>query len=350
MPFEQRNLDLAISQSRGIFNTYIYETTDTMAQVQATGYFAASRFAVSDPEDWPNSMIQAKCSDGYIAGFVSANGQSLVDPVGGGGFDEAGDYTLTGEWEWTPPGGLKISENGGFLVSDNPGNPAAARLIYAVSLLLDDFGIAGILRSPDMTRTVSYTLSFSDSNTSFNLSIPDGNVFSYAESTGVLELGSTGVAITVPFPTSNTSPVRAQQVIFEPETLSPNQIPANAKRDLITVSADITVNFSSSAPVGYAYYFTVVSNIGNDNFILSAPSGNWYINGIDSGSTTYSDAPLNVAHTVLYDGSRWNIIQDTSGALPTGVSSGARPTNVPIGGKWLDPDITNDPAVRIRRA
>lgn len=83
MPFEQRNLELAISQSRGIFNTYIYETADdTVADVQVAGYFAASRFTESDPEDWPRSQIQCLCSDGYVAGFISADGTSLVDPIG----------------------------------------------------------------------------------------------------------------------------------------------------------------------------------------------------------------------------------------------------------------------------
>lgn len=226
--------------------------------------------------------------------------------------------------------------------------------IFPFVVTTDD-GTAGF----NMTIAVSEPSNGSPAISSliFN-ALGSGQLFGFSSGSNTLTVGSGAAvnigsgssAVTVPFPVSSNSPVRAQQVLYEESILSPSQIPANAKRDILTVNNDTTVSFSASAQAGYAYYFTLVSNPGSDDFILSSPSGNWFINGVDSGSTTYSDIPLNVQHTVLYDGTRWNILQEDSGALPIAATVGARPANVPVGGKWLDPDITNDPLIRIRRA
>jgi hypothetical protein len=69
MAFEQFKLDRSVLQTRGIFDKYVYETGDTIAQVRAAGYFSSSRF--SDKPDWDGSIVECSCSDGYIVGEVS---------------------------------------------------------------------------------------------------------------------------------------------------------------------------------------------------------------------------------------------------------------------------------------
>lgn len=76
MSFEQFKLDKSISQSRGIFDKYIYKTDDTIAQVSAAGYFGESRFA---PEGgWEGSIVEAQCSDGFITGSIGASSTLTV--------------------------------------------------------------------------------------------------------------------------------------------------------------------------------------------------------------------------------------------------------------------------------
>lgn len=77
MGFVQEKIDRSSSQSRGIFNKYVYTTEDTLADVQTPGYFAACRFAVLDGAEtngngWHNGIIEAHCSDGYIIGRMDA--------------------------------------------------------------------------------------------------------------------------------------------------------------------------------------------------------------------------------------------------------------------------------------
>ena len=80
MAFLQFKFDQVTFQSRDIFNTYIYETDDTIADVLTTGYFDACRFAQSD--DWVGSIIQCKCSDTYAEVYALANGATeLVMPT-----------------------------------------------------------------------------------------------------------------------------------------------------------------------------------------------------------------------------------------------------------------------------
>lgn len=82
MTFVQEKIDQSSVQSRGIFNNYVYRTTDTMAQVKAAGYFAACRFAVSDGPDtngfgWNGANIECYCSDGYLLGQMNASAGTL---------------------------------------------------------------------------------------------------------------------------------------------------------------------------------------------------------------------------------------------------------------------------------
>jgi len=66
--FTQFMLDVKSVQTRDIFNTYIYKTDDTVADIQAAGYFIDSRFSGTD--GWDGGKIEARCSDGYAEGFV----------------------------------------------------------------------------------------------------------------------------------------------------------------------------------------------------------------------------------------------------------------------------------------
>lgn len=78
MSFKQFKLDISSEQTRGIFNTYVYQTNDTTLEVQASGYFAASRFPLVD-EDGCGALIRCCCGDGFFEGFVGADG--TIDPI-----------------------------------------------------------------------------------------------------------------------------------------------------------------------------------------------------------------------------------------------------------------------------
>jgi len=79
MAFTQFKLDIATEQSRGIFNQYVYETTDTIVETQAVGYFVQSRFSDLDP-DWFGSFITCKCSDGSYTGEITSGGTVTPNP------------------------------------------------------------------------------------------------------------------------------------------------------------------------------------------------------------------------------------------------------------------------------
>lgn len=82
MPFVQEKIDRSVNQSRGIFNKYVYRTTDTMEAVQAPGYFSQCRFAVIDgpstnSNGWHEGIIEAHCADGYVIGRMDAGTGTL---------------------------------------------------------------------------------------------------------------------------------------------------------------------------------------------------------------------------------------------------------------------------------
>lgn len=77
MSFTQFTIDRASTQTRGIFNNYVYRTADTIAQVKAAGYFAQCRFAIEDGPStngfgWNGGNIECYCSDGYAIGQMNA--------------------------------------------------------------------------------------------------------------------------------------------------------------------------------------------------------------------------------------------------------------------------------------
>ena len=81
--FVQFMLDKKDNQQRGIFDTFIYRSdTDTLAQVQAAGYFDGSRYKDEDP-GWVGCKIEAKCSDGYMEGFLDAATGTLTASISG---------------------------------------------------------------------------------------------------------------------------------------------------------------------------------------------------------------------------------------------------------------------------
>ena len=82
MPFEQFKLDVATHQSRDIFNQYVYETDDTIAEVLAINYFEQSRFADKDPNNWFGSFITCKCSDGNFTGELNSDGTITINTSG----------------------------------------------------------------------------------------------------------------------------------------------------------------------------------------------------------------------------------------------------------------------------
>lgn len=82
MTFVQEKIDRSAEQSRGIFNKYVYQTDDTMADVQSSGYFAGCRFAISDGPDtnsdgWHDGVVECQCADGYLIGRMDSSSGTL---------------------------------------------------------------------------------------------------------------------------------------------------------------------------------------------------------------------------------------------------------------------------------
>lgn len=83
MTFVQEKIDRSVLQARGIFNKYVYQTDDTMADVQVPGYFSASRFAALDGpstngDGWHDGVVECQCSDGYLVGIMDASAGTLA--------------------------------------------------------------------------------------------------------------------------------------------------------------------------------------------------------------------------------------------------------------------------------
>lgn len=80
--FDQSKLARATEQAQDIFNKYVYETSDTCAEVQTDGYFLQSRFAQIDAPDTngnglAHGIIEARCSDGYMIGMIDGQTGTL---------------------------------------------------------------------------------------------------------------------------------------------------------------------------------------------------------------------------------------------------------------------------------
>lgn len=83
MSFDQDKLERSVEQSSGIFNKYVYETSDTIEEIQAFGYFAKSKFARYDnnqtnSKGWMTGVIEAQCSDGYAMGILDGSTGTLT--------------------------------------------------------------------------------------------------------------------------------------------------------------------------------------------------------------------------------------------------------------------------------
>lgn len=77
MAFTQFSLDKASSQSRDIFNVYVYQTDDLIADVKSAGYFSGARFEQLDgPETnsngWGDGYIICNCGDGEFVGVIDS--------------------------------------------------------------------------------------------------------------------------------------------------------------------------------------------------------------------------------------------------------------------------------------
>lgn len=85
MSFNQFKLDLLNQQSRGIYNTFIYKTDDTIADILTPGYFTESRFAGQSPDIWTDGLIESECIDGFIVGKINTAGDltQVVTPGSG---------------------------------------------------------------------------------------------------------------------------------------------------------------------------------------------------------------------------------------------------------------------------
>lgn len=94
MPFNQFKLDQSLNQSRDIFNKYIYETSDLIAEVVSANYFASSRFLISEPERWKGSVVEVKASDGFIMILISDDGGDGT-AIGGSSGPAGGDLNGT---------------------------------------------------------------------------------------------------------------------------------------------------------------------------------------------------------------------------------------------------------------
>jgi len=89
MAFNQFKLDRSVLQARGIFNKYVYETNDTISEVQVSGYFGQSRFIeidgpMTNSDGWVGGIIECNCSDGFFRGQIQSNGESIVSIESGG--------------------------------------------------------------------------------------------------------------------------------------------------------------------------------------------------------------------------------------------------------------------------
>ncbi len=88
MSFDQFKLAKSSNQSRGIFDTYIYRTEDSLSEVQSSGYFNASRYVNEEPDQWFSGVIEVLCADGFVRGNLDENGDFAVYAA------SSGDWSL----------------------------------------------------------------------------------------------------------------------------------------------------------------------------------------------------------------------------------------------------------------
>ncbi len=78
MPFDQKRFERSVSQTRDIFDKFVYrpDNSDEITDMQNPGYFSESRFA-TDP-DWVGSLIEIEIPTGYYIGKILSNGAVTV--------------------------------------------------------------------------------------------------------------------------------------------------------------------------------------------------------------------------------------------------------------------------------
>lgn len=79
MAFNQQKFDRATYQTRGIFNTYVYETNDSASDVLTAGYFDACRF--KDEDGWLGGAVKALTSDGFVDLQITSGGVVVIAPT-----------------------------------------------------------------------------------------------------------------------------------------------------------------------------------------------------------------------------------------------------------------------------
>lgn len=136
MAFTQLTIDRASTQSRGIFNNYVYRTADTIAQVKAAGYFAQCRFAISDGPDtngfgWNGGNIECYCSDGYMIGQMNAATGTMTGLFSAPTVVSQGDIFISSSTTTQIPGvlGTPIQVSFGSLLSTTQFDLSAAGTI-----------------------------------------------------------------------------------------------------------------------------------------------------------------------------------------------------------------------------
>lgn len=87
MAFIQKKFERATYQARDIFNTYLYETNDGLAELTQDGYFSSCRFF--GEQGWVGGTIHALCADGKIQLDITESGAEASEVV---------DYGLYTGW------------------------------------------------------------------------------------------------------------------------------------------------------------------------------------------------------------------------------------------------------------
>lgn len=145
MAFIQFKFDRATYQTRGIFNTYVYETEDSASELLTAGYFDACRFKGED--GWLGGAIKALTSDGFIDLQITSSGVVVSAPV----ISSSGGYGVYGDTQYTSTP-LVVSNGTTVKLSNNAGSvieelPAGSDGFYDGSVITPDaLGDAYIVR------------------------------------------------------------------------------------------------------------------------------------------------------------------------------------------------------------
>jgi len=87
MPFNQYKFDRSFNQTRGIFDKFVYITSDSVDDVLVPGYFSEVRFG---DEEITNGLVEAECSDGTVIFKILS--RDSVEVI----FDSSKKYTSGG--------------------------------------------------------------------------------------------------------------------------------------------------------------------------------------------------------------------------------------------------------------